>query len=69
MVQQAHANLETLITWDFSVAEQHNQARYGTWHGLFYKQYMPGGTVISALHPPKLIPKALYDHAKKIAEA
>ena len=69
MVQPTILRLEELIEWHFHVAEQHYHARYGTFNNQFWKQYLPGGTVVTLLHPPKKIPKALYDHAKKIAKA
>jgi len=68
MVQPSITSLEEVITWEFSVANQFSQARYGTFDGRHWKQFMPGGTILSALHPPKAIPKAQYDHAKKISK-
>ena len=69
MVQPTISRLEEVIEWHFHVAEQHNHARYGTFDNRYWKQFLPGGTVVTPLHPPKAIPKALYDHAKKISEA
>jgi len=69
MVRPTITRLEELIEWQFHVAEQIHHARYGTFNNQFWKQYLPGGTIITALHPPKKIPKAHYDKAKKIAKA
>ena len=69
MVQSTISRLEELITWDFIASEQHNQVRYGTLGNAYWKQFLPGGVVISPLHPPNRIPKPIYVHAKKIAKA
>ena len=69
MVQPTITRLVDVINWQFHVVEQIHHARYGTFNNQFWKQYLPGGTVVTPLHPPKAIPKALYDHAKKISEA
>ena len=69
MVQFTKSPFEEMVDWHFQVVEQHNHARYGTFGEVYFKQFLPGGTLASALHPPKAIPKRLYDHAKKISEA
>jgi len=69
MFQPMTIPLEDCIEWHFHVVEQHNQARYGVLGEAYWKQFMPAGVLISALHSPKKIPKAIYDHAKKIAKA
>ncbi len=68
MVQPSTNPLEKIIEWQFIASEQHNQVRYGTWRAMYYKQFLPGGIVISGLHPPKLISKAVYEHARKVSK-
>lgn len=69
MVRPTITPLEAIIEWHFQVTEQNNHARYGTYDNRHWKQFLPGGVIISPLHPPKAIPKAVFDHAKKIAKA
>lgn len=60
--------LEDRITWDFTVDEQGFASRYGHWGVFYYKQFLPAGMAMPIMHPPKLIPKMLYDRAKRISE-
>jgi len=68
MVLPSNKPLDDVIAWHFHVSEQHNQARYGVWQGKHWKQFMPSGMINTVLHPPKLISKAVYEHAKCYAE-
>lgn len=69
MVRRTSIPLEDVIEWQFHVAEQHYHARYGTYHNRYWKQFLPGGNIITPLHPPKAITKGVYYYAKKIAKA
>jgi len=57
--------LEGQIEWQFLVERRVNRVRYGTYGIFFYKQFLPGGIVLSTPHPPRKIPKKLYEIAKK----
>lgn len=59
--------LEQRITWDFYVVSGLGRMRYGTFNTDFYKQFCPGGIVLSALHPPRKVPERTYKNAKKIS--
>lgn len=65
MVTPSKQSLEDIIDWRFVIFEQHNGARYGTYNGKFWKQFMPAGNIISTLHPPKTVPKQVYDMARR----
>ncbi len=68
MATPDYSRLQDRIDWHFTVALQGQVSRYGTFHGVFYKQYLPAGIPVPNRHPPKRIPKALYDRAKMISE-
>lgn len=57
--------LERQITWQFHVSRRENRVRYGTYGSFFYKQFLPGGIVISGQHQPRKIPLQLYQMAEK----
>ena len=57
--------LERQIQWHFLVERRENRVRYGTYGPFFYKQFLPGGIVISRQHQPRKIPKKLYEIAKR----
>jgi hypothetical protein len=61
--------LQGLIAWQFTVADQNQVSRYGTYDGAFWKQYLPQGAPFPSLHPPKKILQALYERAKTQATA
>ena len=69
MVQPSKDRLEDVIEWQFIVSQQGFTGRYGTFNDRYWKQFLPGGIVVSGLHPPRPIEKVLYDRAKKISEA
>ena len=60
--------LERQIKWQFYVSRRENRVRYGTYGPSFYKQFLPGGIVISPMHQPRKVPKTLYEIAERRKE-
>ena len=67
MPQPGVKPLSSLIEWKFTVAMGSEVSRYGEYNGRFWKQYLPAGLEIPNLHPPKVIPKDVYDFALRYA--
>lgn len=63
MAQTPETQLDKLMTWSFTLAEQGQVTRYGVLNGAFYKQFLPGGVEVPRLHPIRRIDKRLYDLA------
>ncbi len=57
--------LSERIEWVFSVQLGALAARYGILAGDFYKQVLPGGTVVDQVYPPRKIPKEHFDLAAR----
>jgi len=57
--------LERRIDWRFVVEHAGNRVRYGLFREQHYKQFLPGGIVISKLHQPRKIPSELYEMAQR----
>lgn len=53
------------IAWQFVISEQMHSTRYGTHHGRFWKQYLPGGAIINGRFPPKVITQEHYELAER----
>jgi len=57
-----------LITWDFEIAYDTMMARYGHAGDTYYKQYTPGTIIDDELYPPRPIPRAVYELARRAWE-
>ena len=56
--------LQKWINWEFTLSEQDLTTRWGTFAGTFWKQFLPGGVPIASIHPPRKVPKRLFEIAR-----
>jgi hypothetical protein len=68
MAPEAPKPLQDLIAWDFRIGVGGMIARYGTYSGARYRQYLPGGLEFNVKHPPKRIDESQYNMAKRQAK-
>ena len=59
--------LQDQIEWKFTAVFASQLARYGTFAGGFYKQFLPAGIDVPSIHPPRRIDEKVYRFAERVA--